>query len=149
MTLWKEIWVRVLYGKSNPLLNRRGDGRLKQHTIEQNTSTSFTLLYPSPLYLSSRSSFVLREGGQRSSRLQGRSGRLGAAHRPSVTPDGFHPGEAVRRVSKASAGLPAYRAAGQTSFDVSCGASPPMSRVHGDVFVCEHTFWRLRWESNL
>src|ERR1043165_424079 len=32
--------------------------------------------------------------------------------------------------SKASAGYLAYRAAGRISFDVSCGASPPTSRVH-------------------
>ena len=59
LTLWMEIWVRVLYGKSNPLLNRRGDVRFKkQHTIEQNTST--TSFYPNPSCSSSSFFVVLR-----------------------------------------------------------------------------------------
>ena len=42
LILWTEIWVRVLYGKSNPLLNRRGDGRLNN---TQSIYIQFNLLF--------------------------------------------------------------------------------------------------------
>ena len=48
-----------------PLIYVGGDGRLKQHTIEQINILLFRvhLLFISPLYLSSRSSLVLHAGG--------------------------------------------------------------------------------------
>lgn len=56
-----------------------------------------------------------------------------------MTPDGFHPKEAVRRVSKEPVNCLAYRAVGYASFTMSCGASPLAARVHTDMFVCEQT----------
>ena len=48
----------------------------------------------------------------------------------AALPDGVPPGCVGFRSSKAPADCLAYRAVGRVSFDVSCGASPPVSRVH-------------------
>ena len=58
-----------------PLIYVEGDGRLKQHTIEQTHLLLFRvhLLFISPVYLSSRSSLVRHAGGLRSHEALGPS----------------------------------------------------------------------------
>ena len=49
----------------------------------------------------------------------------------AALPDGVPPGGVgFSGLQKAPVDCLAYRAVGRVSFDVSCGASPPASRVH-------------------
>ena len=121
-----------------PLIYLRGDGRLN-NTQSINSSTTFYLL-SFLLMPTSSSSFFVRSSSLQGGEPRGRRGDQVDVGQPiaAACPDGVPPGRAGFRSSKAPAGLPVYRASGRVSFDVSCGVSPPASRVHGDVFVCEH-----------
>ena len=54
--IWTGFWVLFLHGKSSLLIYRWGDGRLKQHTIEQ----TYLHLYRSSIYLPCTLLLVLR-----------------------------------------------------------------------------------------
>ena len=139
----------------NPLLEREvqpppiyvgGDGRLN-NTQSIKTSTTFYLLSFLLNPSSSSSSFFVRSSSLQGGEPRGPRGDQVDLGQPIATArlDRVPPGRVGFRVLKSArriACVPRFR---RVSFDVSCGASAPASRVHGDVFVCEHTFWRLRW----
>jgi hypothetical protein len=79
---------------------------------------------------------VLQDWRLRIHKALGRSGWLRAAHSRSVPLRRSSRASGISGLQKRSPNCLAYRASGE---------SPSASRVHGDVFTCEHTFWQLSW----
>jgi hypothetical protein len=111
-----------------PLIYVGGDGRLNNTQSNNQYTTFSSTFYLSIVFLSrSLSFFVLESCEYRGSR--GKRIDLGQPIAGAL-PDGVPPGRVGFRVLKAPADCLAYCAVGRVSFDVSCGASPPASRVH-------------------
>ena len=87
------------------------------------------MFYLSTIFLSRSSLFFVFEScesrGSRGERID--LGQPIAAALPDGVPPG---GVGFSGLQKAPVDCLAYRAVGRVSFDVSCGASPPASRVH-------------------
>jgi hypothetical protein len=117
----------------------RGDGRLKQHQSNKhiyNFSCS-SISLPCTLLLVLRRSSRLEAANPRGSRGgQADLGQPIAATHAEVVP----PGRAGFWVSKALVGLSCVPSFWRASLSACCRASRSASRVHGDVFVCEHAF---------
>ena len=122
----------LVRGVQPPLIYVGGDGRLNNtqsiksiyyffcvHLLLSLTLVSFFLVL--------RSFFALEGSDPQGSR--GESIDLGQPIAAAI-PDGSLPGPRGFGSAKAPADCPAYRVVGRVSFDVSCGVSPPASRVH-------------------
>ena len=122
-----------------PFIYLRGDGRLN-NTNRTNTSNTFSCssTFISPLVSFFSFFVVLQDWRLRIHKALGAVRPTSSSQSSPRALTGSLPGKRGFGSTKASAGCPAYHATGRTSFDASCSASPPVSRVHGDVFVCEH-----------
>ena len=128
-----------------PLIYLRGDGRLN-NTQSNKSSTTFYLL-SFLLNPSSSSSFFVRYSSLQGGEPRGpRGGQADLEHPISAArPDGVPPGRVGFRVFKSARRIVLRIAlpAGLLRRELRCITL--RLEVHGDVFVCEHTFWRLRW----
>mgnify|MGYP005822318207 CR=1 FL=1 len=128
-----------------PHIYVRGDGRLNNNTQSFNLSTLFTFTFPSPLFfffLVLRLFFLLQGGEPRGPR--GDQVDLGQPI-TAARPDGVPPGRVGFRVCKSTPRLSCISRCRSGLLRRELRLSPSALEVHGYVFVCQHTFWRLRW----
>ena len=125
-----------------PLIYLRGDARLN-NTQSINQSTTFYLLSFLLNPSSSSSSFFVCSSSLQGGEPRGPRGDQVDLGQPiaAARPDGVPPGRVEFWVYKSARGLSCVPRFRRVSFDVSCDASPPVSRVHGDVFVCEQSVY--------